>query len=118
MSLRAGKLRHRVTIETFTESQDSDYGEPTKTWSADTNIGNDGVVWAEVLPQRGREVFDAEQEVANVDTLIRTRFHSGITPEHRVVWGSHTYDIETVLDQMGRGRELHLLCNEVNPAST
>lgn len=116
MSIRAGKLRHRVTIQAFTETQDS-FGEPVKVWAADATIGDNGEVWAAVEPQRGREVFDSDQEVANVNTLIRTRYHSGITPEHRVVWENHTYDIEAVLNQDTRNRELHLLCNEVNPGT-
>lgn len=112
----SGKLRQRVTIQTFTESQDS-FGEPVKTWAADTNIGNNGKLWAEIKPQRGTEVFDSDQEVAKADTLIRVRYDNGITPEHRVVWGSHTYDIDAVLNQDTMDHEIHLLCHEINPAA-
>jgi len=104
--MRAGELRHRVTIQEAVTAQNS-FGEETPSWQ------DVATVWAAVEPLQGREYFDAQKQVAEVDTRVRVRYRAGIGPTMRVVWGVHTYDIGAVLDVGGRHRELHLMCREV-----
>lgn len=104
--MRAGDLRHRVTIQEKQVTKNS-YGEEVITWQ------DVATVWAAVEPLRGREFLEAQRAGAEVTTRIRIRHRDGIRPEMRVVQGNHTYDIKAVLDVGGRGRELHLMCREV-----
>lgn len=104
--MRAGELRHRVTIQQPVESRNS-FGEVTVTWQ------DVATVWAAIEPLRGREFWEARQTVAEMDVRIRIRYRSGITPKMRVVWGSKVYDIESVIDVESRRKELHLMCREM-----
>lgn len=102
--MRAGKLRHRVTIQRAVEEQD-EFGAAVETW---VNVGQ---VWASVEPLRGREYFQAEGVQAETDTRIRMRYYKeAIVPKMRVVHGATIYDIESVIDVETRGRELELMC--------
>ena len=104
--MQAGKLRHRVTIQQNTPTRDS-FGAEVESWSDVTTI------WAAVEPLQGREFFDAQAVNPETTTRIRIRYRSGIVPEMRVAWGSHTYDIQSVIEPESNRRELHLLCREL-----
>lgn len=104
--MRAGKLRQRVELQDRTVTQGS-YGEAQVTYSTlDT-------VWAAVEPLQGREFIEGQQLQAEVTTRIRIRYRDGIAPEMRVVHGTHTYDIVSVIEPATARRELHLMCSEV-----
>lgn len=105
--MKAGKLRHRVTIQNKGTPARNSYGEEVITWATEATV------WAEVDPLRGREFLEARREGAEVTTRIRVRHRDGITPSMRVVWGSHTYDILSVIEVEGREREIHLMCREL-----
>jgi SPP1 family predicted phage head-tail adaptor len=104
--VRAGQLRHRVTIQEPDPTQD-EYGEAVPTWS------DMATVWAAVEPLQGREFLEAQRVGAEVTTRIRIRYRDGIVAEMRVSWGDHTYDIEAVIHVEERQREIHLMCREV-----
>lgn len=106
--MRAGQLRHRVTIQTLTVSQDG-YGEPTETWS------NTATVWGEVRPliAQTREALTqaSGQRVARQTFNVRLRWREGIAPATtRVLWDDQVLDVEAVMDPDGRRRELDLIC--------
>lgn len=104
--MRAGWLRHRVTIQEVTETQNA-VGEPVETW-ADV-----ATVWGSVEPLRGREFEAAGQAQARTDTRVRIRYFSGVAPKMRVVWQGHTFDIVSVVNPLALGRQLELMCLEV-----
>lgn len=104
--MRAGRLRHRVTIQQKTVSQDG-YGAEVITW-ADV-----ATVWASVEPLRGREFLDTRREGAEVSTRIVIRYRAGIVPEMRVTFGDHVYDLLSVVHVEERARELQLMCKEL-----
>ena len=103
---RAGRLRHRVTIEQSTPVAAAD-GELIDSW---TTVAT---VWAEVLELRGREYIAAREAHAEVTTKIKLRYIAGLTPKMRVIFGAHTYDIAHIVDLQGRTRDLELLCTEI-----
>ena len=107
--MEAGKLRHRVELQTATEGR-STSGAVTRTWSPPASTVT---VHAEIRDLAGREYFDAATVQSEVTTKIRIRYRSGIIPKMRAVWGSHIYDIESVVDPEGRQRELLLMAKEV-----
>lgn len=97
-------MRHRVTIQSPTKSQDAS-GSVVSSW------GTFLTAWAAIEPISGREFFSAAQVQSNVNTLIRIRYRDGVTPTMRVVHGADIYDIETVLkDQFSGNREIRLMC--------
>lgn len=104
--MRAGDLRHRVTIQQAAETQ-SGSGAIGQTWS------DVAAVWASIEALQGREVFAAQQINAQVSSRITIRYRAGIIPKMRMVFGARTFNIEAVIDPDGRRRELQLLVSEV-----
>jgi len=105
MVMKIGKLRHQITLQAPTLTQDS-LGVVSETWS-DT-----ATVCAQIEAISGREFFDAARVNAEVTHRIRIRHRPGIVPAMRVLEGTRTFDIHSVLDVDGRKRELTLMCVE------
>lgn len=102
--MRAGELRHPITIEEFTTSSDV-HGGVTKTWSTFATMR------AAIWPQKSREeVVDGKTTLID-RTVIRTRYIDGVTKGMRVV-----KDDGSVLEIIGiknhdeRNRILDLTC--------
>jgi SPP1 family predicted phage head-tail adaptor len=102
--MRAGSMRHVVTIESPTKTQDS-------TGSIVSSFATFAETRASIEPITGREFFSASQVQSDVTTRIRIRFMEGVTPKMRVVHGSDYYDIQAVLPDSRSGRhEMQLMC--------
>lgn len=101
--MRAGELRHRVTIQQFTAARDAVGGE-TKTWS------DLATVYAAALPISGREYVALRQAQSDITIRFRLRYRSGINTGMRVVWDGRNYDIVEAINRNGRDQELELLC--------
>lgn len=102
--MQAGKLRHRVTFETSTVSQ-NDYGEPVDSWADITTV------WARVQPTAGKERFAAMQQQSGIDYVIECRYQSALSDlaaEDRATFDSKTYDIKAVINVDERNRELQV----------
>ncbi len=107
-SMRSGDLRHRITIESRTTSQDA-YKDTVESWSTV------GTYWACIRPASGREQVVAEQLQAQVTHSIVMR-HQGatsITPKMRVTFGSRTFHIQSVTNVDERNYMLQLYAVEV-----
>jgi len=90
-----------IQIQRNTPSQDA-YGEEVASWVTVATV------WAERRDLRGAEQFAALQEQAEISTIYRTRWQSGITPEDRVIDEmSRQYDIVAALE-IGRREGLDL----------
>lgn len=107
--MEAGKLRHKVIIQKFTTAKDS-YGEDIKTWATYHTC------FASISPLVGKEYYDSQQIIPEVDNKIVIRYKSGIAPTMRVVWGSRTYEIRSVVNPDERNVMLEFLAQE-NPTS-
>jgi SPP1 family predicted phage head-tail adaptor len=103
--MRAGPMRHRITLETPAETQTPD-GSVTRTWAPFATV------WASVEPLLGREWFDAQREQADVSHRVRMRFLAGVSHNMRVMLGSRVFEIESVINAGERNRELVLMCRE------
>lgn len=103
-----GSLRHRVSIYDKGTVVRNATGEEIPAY--DTLVAT---VWGAVEPTSGREFIEANQVQADVTMRIRIRYRADIRPEMRVVEGTHTYAINSILDQRGERKELHLMCQEV-----
>lgn len=101
MAVRAGRLDRRITIQTFTESQNS-VGEPIKTWS------NLATVWAAKLDVTGREAFTGVERYAEVDTKFKIRWRDDLSVEMRISYDGRYYDIVHIAE-IGRQEALEIM---------
>lgn len=106
MAVMAGRLRHRITLQSRSVTRSAS-GAEVVAWS------DEKTVWASIEPQRGREYMDGLQVHDEQITAIGIRYYSGVVPEWRVSWNSRTYDIIEVRNWDERNREMMLMCREV-----
>lgn len=106
MSVSAGELDRRVTIQVATESRDS---------ANDVILGwEDGFqLWASKRDQRGVEIVSSQQLIRQADTVFEIRRSAralAITPEkHRLVHDGKIFQIVGVQEGKTRKDSLQLL---------
>lgn len=76
--MRAGNLRHRVIVQTRTDTQDS-HGQPIPTWSTYATR------WASVEPITGSERFVDDQDYAVIRHRVGMRYLKGVSPIMRIL---------------------------------
>ncbi len=108
--MRAGELRHPITIQMATTGRDS-VGERTMTWTSGRNT------WAAIWPLRGEEYFASQQLQAGLTYKVRIRFQTlangtTISPEHRIKVNSDYLAINSVTNIDERNIMLEMLCTE------
>lgn len=89
MTIRAGRLEHRITLQR-NEPVQSDTGEMTEHW---VEIAT---VWAERVWIRASERFAAQQTLAERVEMFRIRWREDTGPLQRLVWQGRAYDIQSV----------------------
>jgi len=120
--MKAGPLRHRVTIEALLVSIDDWSSSDTDHSSNEVPTGAQIETWqdafsqmlsAEISPLSGRELIAAQAVQSKVSTRIRIRWRPGIVPSMRVRHRATVYAIEAVVPDPESGREwLTLLCTD------
>lgn len=103
--INAGRLRHRVTIQSRVNVPDS-FGQPIPTW---TDVDT---VWAAVEPLQGREFFTADNINSEVTTRIRIRWRSGLNTSMRVSFDGRLYNIHSIITPREVHDEMQLMCTE------
>lgn len=104
--MKAGKLRHRVTIQESNCTSD-EVGEPAQNYRDLKNV------WARVEPLTGRELWQAQQIKATTNHRITMRFYTVVKPTMRVLFKNRVFEIDSVKNTEERNYELVLLCTEV-----
>lgn len=99
--MRAGQLDRRISIMSHEQSIESDFG------TNQTTPVVFATVWAEQLPLRGREVFEARQVTAHEIARYRIRWLSGLKATMTIVDGDREYDIFHIAE-MGRKKSIEL----------
>jgi len=105
VSIRAGELRHRITIEQNSPTQNN-FGEEVPSWSEFATR------WAAVRATGGRETFADDQKFAEATHEFELRHISGVDPKMRIKWEERVFDIESVLDLDGRKRRTVIIAVE------
>lgn len=111
--MRAGQLRHRVTIQKLGTRIDDGTGGGSIPF---TDVAE---VYASIDPLSGNELLRAEQFEASLTHRIRTRYVAGVHPSYRVLYvdeyadSTRVFDIKQVIDPEERHRELELMCEEL-----
>lgn len=104
--IAAGKLRHRLTVEEFTETPRADGG-------IDEAWADVGSRWASIEPLSGREFMEAQQLNGDVSHRVRLRWYDGLTPQHRLKFGTRVFNIVSVLNTQERNIVTEVMCKEV-----
>ncbi|KAA0017110.1 phage head closure protein [Salinicola corii] len=105
--MRAGRLRHRVTIQRQGEGKD-ELGQPVEGWE------DVATVWAEVTGLSGREYIASGGEQSEVSMQVLMRYRTGIDETMQVIHppptgGGEIYEIISALPD-ARRRQLILMC--------
>ncbi len=106
--MRAGRLRHRITIQRPSFAQDPITGEMVKTWiDAWTSVPSD------VDPVSVNQFVAAGAPQNKVTARVLIRYRAGVDGTMRVLHRGKVYDIEGVLPDTVSGLEyLTLPCSE------
>lgn len=102
--MRAGLLRHRVTIQVATEVNTT--GSVSRTWADLTTVS------ASVEPLTGREFMEAQQLGGQVSHRVTMRYYSALTVRHRITHDGRTLNIVAVLNPDERNIETVAMCKE------
>lgn len=107
--MRAGPLRHRVTIQAPLSASQSATGREVPTW------GDVYTCWASIAPLTGREYFVAQQTQMELTHEVTLRFTTAISlrPKMRLAYGTRLFDIEVIRHLGERRQEVRLICREL-----
>lgn len=92
--LRAGTLRHQITVQVNTTSRD-DYGGVTNSWSTYLTTR------AQVNPVGGDQRLGDDKITNDRNYEFTFRYDASkdiVSPKHRISWDSRTFDIQSILD--------------------
>jgi SPP1 family predicted phage head-tail adaptor len=106
VAVKAGKLKHKVELQTLTETAD-DQGGFTESWATASKP------WVSIEPLDSREEFFAGQVRAGVTHRVKMRYTTDATTKSRILFGSRVLDIKSLKNTDEGDRELVLLCAEV-----
>ncbi len=85
--MMAGRLRHRLAIQDFTEEA-APSGQKQKKWT--TTI----TVWGSVEPMKGTELFQAQQVVPRVTHKITIRGGRMLSPVQRILFDNRVFNVD------------------------
>ena len=100
--MKAGDLRHRITIQQLAEAE-NDMGDIVQVWT------DFAIVWASVEPLSGREYLSAQQVTSETSGRIRMRYKAGVMATMRVLFGGRIYRILSVINPEERNIEFELM---------
>ena len=106
--MRAGKLKHLITIQQNTPTVSADGGlvDAWTTFAAD--------IWAEVQTSGGREFWRQRQLNSELTHAVTIRHLADVKPAMRLSWGSRTLQIISVVDDENKQKSTVLNCREIN----
>lgn len=104
--MKAGELRHRITFQTNTPTANS-IGEFVNTFTTYATL------WGADRPLRGSWLYQAQQANSEVVGEVEIRYNSGIVPEMRMVIGSRTLKILSIINPDHKNEKLIIQYKEV-----
>lgn len=88
MSVRAGELRHRVTIQKSNGGRDENGYEIDEVWSDYIKL------WAKVTPLSTKDLIAAQGAQAQTVARMKIRYREDITTKMRVIHRGYIYSID------------------------
>lgn len=106
----AGQLRHAITVQRRTSTQD-DYGQKVNTWSAVATVK------ADIRPVGGREQKAAMEMMAKLTHTVAVRFQTALVPPleasaWRVLFGTRVLNIVNSRNLEEKNRWIIFECEE------
>lgn len=105
--MRAGTLRHRVTLQSQQLTSDGQGGQ-TESWT-DFAVG----VYCRIEPLQGAEKVQAQQVNDELTHRISLRYLPGLSSKMRVLYGSRVFLIESTLNDNERNAEMVMFAKEL-----
>jgi len=102
--MEAGKLRHLVTVQVNSPTQDA-MGHPVESWTSSSTA------YASIEPMSGRELATRQGLTSTVSHRIRMRYLS-LTPQQRITFGARVFAVNVVRNIDERSAEIEALCTE------
>lgn len=97
--MQAGKLRHRVSLQAWAETQDPNTGAIKHDWSEVAKV------WASVEPLSAREFIQSSAGQSQISARIVIRYRTGVDATMRIVHRGRLYNIQGVLADKVSGLE-------------
>jgi SPP1 family predicted phage head-tail adaptor len=104
--MRAGQLRHRVTLQSQQLADDLAGGD-------DVSFRNVATLWANVSTSGGREFFEAKKLVPELTHQVEIRYRADVTPGMRFVLRNSVLRIHAAPDPDERRTRLLCMCTEL-----
>ncbi len=101
--MQISKLRHRVALQRYVETQDPNTGAIIKGWV------DVATFYASVEGVSGREFLSSRSEQAATTWRITIRYRNDIMEADRLLLGNKTFDIQAILPDNKRTR-VTLMC--------
>ncbi len=106
MKLSAGSLRHSITIQRHTETQ-NDFGEVIKDWSVLLTTQS------RIRPISGKELFANHATINTLTHAVYIRYQVSIKPYDRVIFKNREFNIVSVINHDEKNISLELMCLEL-----
>jgi SPP1 family predicted phage head-tail adaptor len=103
--MRAGRLRHRLTLQSRTETR-SATGSVTTAWATEDTV------WGAIEPLSGKEYLALAQTQNETAVRIVVRYYSGLDESWRVVSGGKAYSIQSLINHDERDHMITLMCSQ------
>lgn len=104
--MRSGSLKNKIDIQFYSDTKNS-FGEIEKGFNLFKST------YASIVPVSGKEYFTSKQNNSEVTHKILFRYIAGITPSMRIVYGSRTFSIESVLNIREENKTIQLMATEI-----
>ncbi len=105
--MRAGLLRHRLTLQSPTTAALTDTGNvPAPGWQ------EEGVVWGSVEPLSVKESLVAQQVEVQATHLVRIRYNEALKQTWRIVFRGRNFEVESIIVPESRRIEMRVLVKE------
>ena len=108
--MRAGQLRHRISIQAAAPTADSYGAAGTLTWG---DVSGMAALWASIWPVSAAERQQNDRLELTTTHQIRIRYRSGITSKHRIKFGTRYFTITSIINWQERNIYLDLVCEEI-----
>jgi SPP1 family predicted phage head-tail adaptor len=110
MTMTAGSIRRRVTVEALKEQTLNAFGESVQTTGNWVPVWT---VWAGVEAFSAREAVQSDRTQTAVTYRVRIRTIPELTTKHRFRWQGGVLNIQSILLRGIRLEEQEILCTEV-----
>ena len=106
--MRAGKLFHEIQLQRNDGAAEALGHQKDGPWTTLATVS------AEIHPLGGTELLVAQQQTGAVSShKITIRSYPGLSPKHRILFGTRKFDINNINDLDELGIEMTVMCKEL-----